>query len=107
MKKPGNRQKVDSNTKPEFTLEEITPDLQFGIWANVQAKAMQGFRKIEFKAFKAGIPRAFASAAVIMRCIWTSFDNVSTEENLKKSNDICVGGVVNCRLFAYPEPPRK
>lgn len=25
--KPGNRQKIDSNQKPEFTLEEITPDL--------------------------------------------------------------------------------
>ena len=35
MKQPGKRQKVDSNTKPEFTLENVTPDLQFGIWANV------------------------------------------------------------------------
>jgi len=73
----------------------------------VQAKAMQGFRKIEFKSFKAGIPRAYASAHIIMRCIWTSFDNVSTEECRKKSGDICVGGVVNCRLFQYPENPRK
>jgi hypothetical protein len=41
-----------------------------------------------------------------MRNSWTSFDFVSGPENQKKSDNICLGGVVLNRLFAYPEPPR-
>ena len=41
-----------------------------------------------------------------MRCIWTSFDYISGED-LKNFEYITVGGVGHCRMFQYPEQPRK
>jgi len=75
------------------------------MWANVAAK-MQAIRKVKFDYYESGLPHQQKSQQLIMRYSWTSFDSVSGPENLKKFDDICVGGVVLNRLFQYPEPPR-
>jgi len=36
--------------------------------------------------------------------MWTSFDYISGPENAKKSDEHCVGGVVQSRMFLYPDP---
>lgn len=41
-----------------------------------------------------------------MRCMWTSFDYISGLDNIRKFDDIVVGGVVHCRMFQYPEAPK-
>ena len=99
------RKKVDSKIKPEFTLMSKSHDIQFGIWANVTGKS-QPFRKIDFDLMHCGIPRLFSSQSMIMRCIWTSFDYISGPENLKKFDDIVVGGVVHPRMYYYPDAPK-
>jgi len=43
---------------------------------------------------------------MIMRCIWTSFDNISGRENIRKFDDIAVGGVYYTRMFNFPDQPR-
>jgi len=68
------------------------------MWANVAAK-MQHIRKVEFDFYKSGLPHQQKSQQLIMRNSWTSFDYVSGPENLKKSNDLCVGGVVLNRIY--------
>lgn len=61
---------------------------------------MQGpYRKLEFDYFQSGLPRQHSSQHLIMRCMWTSFDYISGLENIRKFDDIVVGGVVHCRMF--------
>jgi len=68
------------------------------MWANVASKT-QTVRKVEYDYFHSGFPHQNKSQQLIMRYIWTSFDYVSGSENIKKFDDICVGGVVLNRLF--------
>ena len=108
IKLKGNAQankRGDISQKAEILLNERSADIHFGIWGNVQAKSVT-FRKINFEVFQCAIPRQHASQHLILRCIWTSFDNVSGD-NKKKFDYITVGGVGLCRMFVYPEPPRK
>ena len=42
-----------------------------------------------------------------MRCLWTSFDYLSDPELCKEFDSIAVGGIVNNRMFGYPEDPVK
>jgi hypothetical protein len=37
--------------------------------------------------------------------MWTSFDFISGAENIKKSDELCVGGVTYSRMFQYPTIP--
>mmetsp|Transcript_5836 Transcript_5836/g.9352 ORF Transcript_5836/g.9352 Transcript_5836/m.9352 type:complete len:302 (-) Transcript_5836:804-1709(-) len=94
-----------SNTKSDFTISESSPDIQFGIWANVLARSVT-FRKITFDYVQCAIPRPHQSQHLIMRCLWTSFDYISGE-NLKNFDHITVGGVQHCRMFQYPELPKQ
>ena len=41
LKKEARSRKVDTTQKAEFTLQESTDDLQFGLWANVSGKSKQ------------------------------------------------------------------
>jgi cancer susceptibility candidate protein 1 len=43
---------------------------------------------------------------IILRCMWTSFDYVSGAENIKKFDELVVGGVTLCKMYCYPEPPK-
>jgi hypothetical protein len=43
---------------------------------------------------------------LILRCIWTSFDYVSGEKS-KDFEYIAVGGVGLCKMFSYPELPKR
>ena len=70
------------------------------MWANVSGRSMQGFKKVEFDTWKVGMPRGMKE--VIFRTLWTSFNYVSGHEIDAKSDEICVGGVVDCKMYTYP-----
>jgi len=42
----------------------------------------------------------------VLRCFWTNFDYISSSEDFAKADTITVGGVINCRMFNYPELPK-
>lgn len=44
---------------------------------------------------------------MILRCLWTAFDYVSSEEDRKKSDTITVGGLIFCRMFHYQQPHKE
>ena len=73
--------KFDKNEKPDINLTSKAKDVMFGIWANVQAKSIPfeliGFAK-ENPNFQLGLPRANNNIHLVLRCIWTSFDYVSS-----------------------------
>ena len=89
--------KIDFSKKPEFTLRESTPDLSFGLFANVGAKS-QSF-PIAFDHFSQKLPHQQSACQLILRCLWTSYDYVSGEENKKKFDHYAVGGVSHCRMY--------
>lgn len=62
---------------------------------------------IDFGLWKTHIPRQYSSQSLILRCIWTAFDYVSNQEDLKKSDTITVGGIICCRMFLYQQPHRE
>tara|TARA_B110000285_G_C15105024_1_gene607444 strand:- start:1153 stop:1506 length:354 start_codon:yes stop_codon:yes gene_type:complete len=72
----------DDFTEPKPDEWKKNQDISLSLWANVSGKT-QNYKKIEFPDFKSGIPRQNSSSTLIMRCMWTSFNNVSTHEQLK------------------------
>jgi len=72
----------DDFTEPKQDEWKKNQDISLSLWANVSGKT-QNYKKIEFPDFKSGIPRQNSSSTLIMRCMWTSFNNVSTHEQLK------------------------
>ena len=84
-------------------------DLIFGIWANVASKNMS-HEGVSFKLnpgtaqekqiFKTSLPQKYASMQIVVRSLWTSFDYLTRTKN---STDLVVGGIVDFRMFAYPE----
>ena len=84
-------------------------DLIFGIWANVASKNMS-HEGVSFKLnpgtpqekqiFKTSLPQKYASMQIVVRSLWSSFDYLT---RTKKSTDLVVGGIVDFRMFAYPE----
>lgn len=84
-------------------------DLIFGIWANVQSKNMS-HEGVSFKLnsgtpqekqiCKTSLPQKYASMQIVVRCLWTSFDYLTFT---KASTDIVVGGIMDFRMFTYPE----
>lgn len=66
LKDNAGGRKVDFNCKPEFDIQESAPDIQFGVWANVQQKS-QHFRKIALGNYQSGLPRQNASMNLIVR----------------------------------------
>ena len=96
-----NRNKrVDLDRKPELTLKESTPDVMYGFWVNIVGRS-KSMAWIDFDMWKTTIPRQNSSQQLILRCIWTSFDYVSSQEDQKKSDTIIVGGMLNCRMFLF------
>ena len=96
--------KFDKNEKPYFNITNKHKDILLGIWANVQAKALH-FDKVNFDKYHTALPRQYNNVKLILRCIWTSFDYISGLDRQKQFDHIAVGGVINCRMFGYPEEP--
>ena len=63
------------------------------------------FEKVNFEVYHTALPRQYNNVKLILRCIWTSFDYLSDPEANKDFEHIAVGGIVNCRMFGYPEDP--
>lgn len=104
LEKNMNRKKaVDLDRKPDFYLKAHTQDIMYGFWVNVTGRSKQMIF-IDFDIWKTYLPRQESSKPVILRCLWTSFDYVSSQEDLKKSDTIIVGGLICCRMFMYQEP---
>lgn len=91
----------DDFTEPKKEEWKKNSDISLSLWANVAGKS-QNYKKIEFPDFKSGIPRQNASMNLIMRCMWTSFNNVSTHDQFKSANELVVGGVVLTKMYQYP-----
>ena len=48
--------KFDKNEKPYFNITRRAKDILFGMWGNVQAKALQ-FEKVNFDIYQTALPR--------------------------------------------------
>jgi hypothetical protein len=44
---------------------------------------------------------------LILRCLWTAYDYISTPEARKESDFMVVGGVSHSRMYQYPETPQQ
>ena len=102
-KKSTIARKNDSNIKAEFTLKPATKDLTFGLWGNVAAKPYS-LKKVEFSICQSGVPRPQANAQIIMRILWTSNDYLT---GFDPHDDFIVGGVLDIRIYQFPEQPKK
>lgn len=78
----------------------------YGFWANIVGRN-KSMVFIDFDIWKTNIPRQYASQSLILRCLWTSFDYVSSDEDLKKSDTITVGGLICCRMFSFQQPHKE
>lgn len=81
-----------------------------GVYGNVAGKA-QTHKYVEFGGVACKTPRAYGNVQLIIRALWTSYDDVSIKPgpNGEKSllSDIVVGGIVDFRLYQYPEGSRQ
>lgn len=132
-KNRNNPNKVaNKKTKEQYKCVKKSDDLCFGMWANVEAKltnkkivfekTIEGVvekkstysseKKEEAKpvpehensvVYATSLPFSQKNAKIILRYLWTSFDFISGRENQKKSNDLCIGGVICNRMYIYPE----
>ncbi len=75
-KGPGGR-KSDSNIRPEFQLNNISPDIYLGIFGNVGGKSTNQYKPVEFAHISCRTPRQYANSQFIMRAIWTSYDDIT------------------------------
>ena len=84
-------------------------DLIFGIWANIGPKNMSHEGVIfklnpgtpqEKQICKTSLPQKYASMQIVVRNLWTSFDYLTFT---KKSSDVVVGGIMDFRMYTYPE----
>ena len=88
--------------KSLVTLSEQMQDVMFAIWGNVTAKNVQ-FVTLEFGDYwKTNIPPKDSKDKLIMRCMWSSYDNITTPEAAKTANSIVVGGVAHNRMYEFP-----
>lgn len=102
--KHNQNKRGDSKNKDVLFEKECSPDLIFGMWANVAGK--QQIKKINFEYYQSNLPHNMKSSILVMRNNWASFDFVSGREKMKEFDDICVGGVVHNRLFNPPDHPK-
>lgn len=109
MKNQTTGRKNESNIRQEFFLVHTTRDLRMGVYGNVAGKA-QTHKYVEFGGVACKTPRAYGNVQLIIRALWTSFDDASVKPgpNGEKSllPDIVVGGIVDFRLYQYPEGSR-
>jgi cancer susceptibility candidate protein 1 len=105
MKNTIGGRKNESNIRQEFFLVQSTPDFRLGIYGNVAGKA-QLHKYVEFGGVSCKTPRQYGSQQLIIRAIWTSYDDVTIRTGTYYP-DIVVGGVVDFRLYQYPEGPRQ
>lgn len=105
--------KNESNIRQEFFLVNATRDLKLGIYGNVAGKA-QLHKYVEFGGVACKTPRSHGNNMLIIRAIWTSYDDVTGNQPATGAEDeqrgaklyypdIAVGGVVDFRLYQFPE----
>lgn len=70
--------KNESNIRQEFFLVQTTKDLRLGIYGNVAGKA-QLHKYVEFGGVACKTPRQYGNQQLIIRALWTSYDNVTTQ----------------------------
>lgn len=97
MKNTIGGRKNESNIRQEFFLVQTEPDLRLGIYGNVAGKA-QLHKYVEFGGVACKTPRQYGSQQLIIRALWTSYDDVTPRIGTYYP-DIVVGGVVDFRLF--------
>lgn len=97
---------MDLERKPDITKKEFTQDIMYGIFINIIGRS-KSMVFIDFGVWKTNIPRQYSSQAVCLRCFWTSFDYLSSNEDLKNSDTITVGGVVSCKMYMYQQPHKE
>lgn len=74
----------------------------FAIWGNVTAKNVQ-FNWLKFGDYwETMIPPKDSKDKLIMRCMWSSYDYITTGEAAKTANSIVVGGVAHNRMYEFP-----
>jgi hypothetical protein len=101
--KHGAKGGQENRIKDLVTLCEESPDLCFGIWANVLAKNMN-YKWINYNnRWQSMCPNKSSGIKLIMRCLWTAYDAVSGRENQKKASTIVVGGVCYNAQYQMPE----
>lgn len=61
-------------------------------------------KRIEFGDYECAMPMNKATMTIIFRCLWTSFDYLSS---LKIQDDIVVGGIVDFQMYQYPTACQK
>jgi hypothetical protein len=81
-----------------------------GVYGNVAGKA-QTHKYVEFGGVACKTPRAYGNVQLIIRALWTSYDDLSIKSSLTGEKtyqpDLVVGGVVDFRLYQYPEGSRQ
>ena len=97
--------KNESNIRQEFFIVNTTRDFRLGIYGNVAGKA-QLHKYVEFGGVACKTPRQYGSQQLIIRAIWTSYDDVTVRTGTYYP-DIVVGGVVDFRLYQYAEGSRQ
>ena len=98
--KPGaGSKKIDPNGRADFIINEHRRDIKFGLFGNISGKALH-HKKIDFGEVVCVIPRQHANNQIILRSFWNSNDYLSCSSY---HEDFVVGGIVDIRLYQYPE----
>ena len=79
--------------------------MKLGIYANVSGKT-QLHKYVEYGGIACKTPRALGGQSLIIRAMWKSYDDVSSEAG-PYYPDIIVGGIVDFRLYQFPELSRQ
>ena len=79
--------------------------MYLGIFGNVGGKSTNQYKPVEFAHISLRTPRQYSNSQFIMRAIWTSYDDITVQTGTYYP-DIIVGGVIDFRLFQFPEGPR-
>jgi len=105
LKTTASTRKTDSNVKPDFTLNSSKKDISFVIYGCVGAKPTIHKHLDLGGMYSCKVPRQFHNQYFIIRAMWRSYDDVTVNAG-PYYPDIVVGGVVDFRIFQYPEGPR-
>jgi hypothetical protein len=71
------RGKGDLTIREKILLLEKTKDLMFAVWGNSSGKSVM-HKRLEFGPYECALPMAKAAAPIIFRCLWTSYDYLSS-----------------------------
>lgn len=104
LKNPG---RAAPDKKQEVYIQHSSRDLLFGIWANASGRSMQ-FKTIDYCGrYITQLPSKNHNIQLIMRCVWTSYDYISSRKFMQESDDIVIGGVCHNRMYDFPVASQK